>query len=156
MASTPTQEQYEEFVLACRFGDLEDVEAFTKEFGFDAINDARDDRGNTALHMICGNGHLGALLSKSLYREPHVNDDDERPRRCDVELIPDVLKHLIPHLSKSTLEAKNANGSPAIHWAVFNNHLPCVKALVEEVPEERGGGISILKVRRAADLRQPS
>lgn len=61
MASKPTQEQYEEFVIACRFGDLEDVEAFTKEFGFDAINDARDDRGNTALHMICANGHLGAL-----------------------------------------------------------------------------------------------
>lgn len=57
-----------------------------------------------------------------------------------------MLNHLLPNLSKEIIDATNANGSPAIHWAVFNNHVGCVKALVE-VPEERGGGLSVLKVR---------
>jgi ankyrin repeat protein len=29
------------------------------KFGSDVVSDIRDDRGNSALHMICGNGHLG-------------------------------------------------------------------------------------------------
>lgn len=34
-----------------------------------------------------------------------------------------------------------------MHWAVLNNHVACVQALVE-VPEERGGGLPLLKVSR--------
>lgn len=61
----PNQEQLDEFLLSCRFGDLEDVKAFTDEFGWESVQTARDDRGNSALHMCCGNGHLGEfLLSK--------------------------------------------------------------------------------------------
>lgn len=57
----------------------------------------------------------------------------------------DVINYLIPHLSKEVLSATNENGSPAIHWAILNNHVNCVKALVE-LPEEQGGGIQLLKV----------
>jgi ankyrin repeat protein len=64
-------------------------------------------------------------------------------------LIPDVLNHLLPHLTKEVVESTNNNGSPAIHWAVFNNQIGCVKALVE-APQEIGGGLPVLKVRRFA------
>lgn len=57
----------------------------------------------------------------------------------------DVLEYLLPHASKSLLSATNSNGSPAIHWAVFNNHVGCVKALAE-LPEEQGGGLQLVKV----------
>lgn len=55
-----TPEQVEDMLLSCRYGELEELEAFAKEFGWDAVTSARDERGNTALHMACGNGHLGA------------------------------------------------------------------------------------------------
>ncbi len=55
----PTQEQIDELILSCRYGELDEVKQFTDEFGWDPVNQARDDRGNTVLHMICGNGHIG-------------------------------------------------------------------------------------------------
>jgi ankyrin repeat protein len=59
MTSQPTQEQVDDLLLACRYGDIEDVQAFINEFGAKAVEDARDERGNTVLHMCCGNGHAG-------------------------------------------------------------------------------------------------
>ncbi|KAK1923633.1 hypothetical protein DB88DRAFT_491901 [Papiliotrema laurentii] len=115
----PTEEQVQELLLSCRYGELDEVKAFTDEFGWEDVNKARDDRGNTVLHMICANGHL------------------------------DVLNHLLPHLTKEVVESTNNNGSPAIHWAVFNNQIGCVKALVE-APQEIGGGLPVLKQKNRA------
>jgi hypothetical protein len=56
-----TPEQVEDVLLSCRYGEVEELEAFAKEFGWDAVTSARDERGNTALHMACGNGHLGGF-----------------------------------------------------------------------------------------------
>lgn len=55
----PTEEQIEDLLLSCRYGELDEVKAFVEEHGWDPISAARDDRGNTVLHMCCGNGHLG-------------------------------------------------------------------------------------------------
>lgn len=55
----PTEEQVEELLLSCRYGDLEDVKAFVEQYGADPVTEARDDRGNNVLHMCCGNGHAG-------------------------------------------------------------------------------------------------
>jgi len=55
----PTAEDVEEFVLSCRYGELEEVQQFSDKFGWDAVVDAKDDRGNTGLHMCCANGHVG-------------------------------------------------------------------------------------------------
>jgi ankyrin repeat protein len=52
---------------------------------------------------------------------------------------------LIEHLPADALKATNEAGSPALHWAVINNHVACVQALVA-VPEEQGGGVQLLKV----------
>jgi len=59
--SKPTQEEIEDLILSARFGELEEVTAFADKFGWDAVSDAKDERGNTVLHMACGNGHLGEL-----------------------------------------------------------------------------------------------
>jgi len=52
-------------VLACaRYGDegdLDDIKAFVAKFGAEALAEATDESGNTALHMAGGNGHLGKL-----------------------------------------------------------------------------------------------
>ena len=63
----------------------------------------------------------------------------------DIYACSEVLNLLLPHVSAFVLAQTNENGSPPIHWAVLNNHVACVKALVE-LPEDRGGGLPILKV----------
>jgi ankyrin repeat protein len=56
-----------------------------------------------------------------------------------------VLANVPSAALPALLAAKNEAGSPAVHWAVLNNHVACVQALVE-VPEAHGGGIQVLKV----------
>ena len=55
----PTAEEIEDVLLSCRYGELEEVKAFAEQYGWDALSTARDDRGNSVLHMCCGNGHVG-------------------------------------------------------------------------------------------------
>jgi ankyrin repeat protein len=62
--SKPTQEDNEDLILSARFGELEEVTAFADKFGWDAVAAAKDERGNTALHMACGNGHLGKFQGR--------------------------------------------------------------------------------------------
>lgn len=57
----PTADQIEDIILSCRFGELDEVKEFVDTFGAQALVDARDERGNSVLHMCCGNGHLGEL-----------------------------------------------------------------------------------------------
>ena len=59
--SKPTEELIEDVLLSCRYGEVDEVRAFAEEFGWDAVVSAKDERGNTVLHMCCGNGHLGQL-----------------------------------------------------------------------------------------------
>ncbi|THG94921.1 hypothetical protein EW026_g6639 [Hermanssonia centrifuga] len=61
----PSDDEKDDLLLACRYGDLEDIEQFVNKFGPDAINDIRDHSGNTVLHMVCANGHAvsSSLLS---------------------------------------------------------------------------------------------
>ena len=61
--STPTQEDFEELLLSCRYGDVEDIQQFVDKFGPDALAIARDDNGNTVLHMVAGNGHTGIVVA---------------------------------------------------------------------------------------------
>ena len=61
------EEEVEDVLLSCRYGDLEDVQAFVEKFGDEPLKSARDDRGNNVIHMCCGNGHTGksrTLLQK--------------------------------------------------------------------------------------------
>ena len=58
----PTEDDKEDLLLSCRYGDTEDVKLFVDRFGPDPLNEVRDDSGNSVLHMACGNGHLGNSL----------------------------------------------------------------------------------------------
>ncbi len=57
--STPAPEEVGDFLLSCRYGEVNEVKLFAEQYGWEVIAAARDDRGNTALHMCCGNGHTG-------------------------------------------------------------------------------------------------
>ncbi|WWD20353.1 hypothetical protein CI109_104829 [Kwoniella shandongensis] len=107
--TTPTAEEVEDILLSARYGEVDEIKSFVEKYGAEPLISARDERGNTVLHMCCGNGHL------------------------------DVLNYLIPLVPKELLTKTNEAGSPAMHWAVSNNHVGCVKALVEIPEEQGGG-----------------
>jgi ankyrin repeat protein len=55
-----TDEDREDFVLAARYGDLDDVKAYMAQ----GINvGVKDNNGNTAMHMASANGHTGSVPS---------------------------------------------------------------------------------------------
>ena len=127
---SPTEEDVEEFLLSCRYGELEEVRVFAELYGWPAVISARDERGNTALHMVCGNGHLGELI-----------------RLCgeSSELIVETLQYLLPHLPPDFLTVTNEAGTPALHFAIINNQVDVVQVL-SNLSEEKGGGLPLLKV----------
>lgn len=61
MSSIPSDEDKEDVLLSCRYGDLEDVKHFVEKFGANPLRDIRDENGNTVIHMISGNGHDSKL-----------------------------------------------------------------------------------------------
>ncbi|KAJ7072920.1 ankyrin repeat-containing domain protein [Mycena amicta] len=97
----PSTDEQDEFLLACRYGDLDDAKQFISQYGAEAAAEIRDDNGNTALHMLCGNGHA------------------------------DLLDYLLPLLPAELLAAQNNAQSTPLHWAAVNSHLDIVKKLVE-------------------------
>ncbi|KZW02978.1 ankyrin [Exidia glandulosa HHB12029] len=59
--SAPSEEDVSNVLDACRYGDLDDVNAFLSSFSGPVLAAARDDRGNSALHMAAANGHVDVL-----------------------------------------------------------------------------------------------
>ena len=55
----PTEEECEELLLSCRYGELEEIKLFVEQFGVESLPNIMDENMNTVLHMTCGNGHLG-------------------------------------------------------------------------------------------------
>ncbi|KAF9261119.1 ankyrin [Marasmius fiardii PR-910] len=98
--SNPTDEEKDDLLLSCRYGDLEDVREFIHKFGHEPLSSIRDENGNTILHMTCGNGH------------------------------DDLLEFLLPKISSDLLSTQNHAGSTALHWATLNSHLTTVQKLV--------------------------
>ena len=94
-------DEREELLLSCRYGDLDDVKVAVGKHGPAILDSTRDENQNTVLHMICANGHL------------------------------DLLKYLLPLVPPSLLAAQNNAGSTPLHWAALNSHLEVAKALVE-------------------------
>ena len=54
-----TDDVKDDLLLACRYGDLEDVQTFVTEHGPETLNEIHDNNGNCVLHMVCANGHTG-------------------------------------------------------------------------------------------------
>lgn len=59
----PTDDEKDDLLISCRYGDLDDVQDFVNKFGQESLAAIQDDNANTILHMVCGNGHLGEPLS---------------------------------------------------------------------------------------------
>ncbi|CAE7221894.1 unnamed protein product [Rhizoctonia solani] len=103
--SSPTNDDYEDLILSCRYGDIDDVRSFVDKFGTEAVASARDENGNTVLHMISANGH------------------------------DDILTYLLPLLPSSLLAQANNSKSTPLHWAATNKHLPIVQKLAGAQPK---------------------
>ncbi|KAF8557903.1 cytoplasmic protein [Imleria badia] len=97
---SPTEEDQEDLLLSCRFGDLHDIQHFIATFSPDALNTITDDNGNSVLHMVAANGHAH------------------------------VLAYLLPHVSPDLLTHRNHAGSTPLHWAAVNRHLDVAQTLV--------------------------
>lgn len=67
-----SEEDKQELLLSCRYGELDEVRQFVDKFGSHALADVRDDHGNSILHMTCGNGHEGAWQS---YHRPDEREN---------------------------------------------------------------------------------
>jgi len=100
----PSADEAEDLLLSCRYGDVDDIKSFIDRFGTVPVGQARDENGNTVLHMACANGHIQLL---------HV---------------------LLPIVLPSLLSAQNSAGSTALHWAALNSQLATARALVEYPP----------------------
>ncbi|KAH7883363.1 hypothetical protein F5I97DRAFT_233626 [Phlebopus sp. FC_14] len=98
---TPSQDDHEDLLLSCRYGDLQDIQDFITKFGPDVISNIEDENGNTVLHMTCGNGHI------------------------------DVLECLLPLVSPSLLSKQNSSGSTPLHWAALNKHFNIAQKIVQ-------------------------
>ncbi|KAF9486077.1 cytoplasmic protein [Pholiota conissans] len=101
MSSNLSDDDKTDLLLACRYGDLEDVQAFVNQHGASSLSEIWDDNGNSVLHMSSANGHL------------------------------EVLDYLLPLIPSSLLSAKNNSGSTALHWAALNSQLEVAKKLVQ-------------------------
>ncbi|PFH52199.1 hypothetical protein AMATHDRAFT_57565 [Amanita thiersii Skay4041] len=97
----PTDEEKDDLLLSCRYGDIDDVREFTLKYGQDSLASIRDDNGNCVLHMVSGNGHI------------------------------DVLDYLLPLVPSSLLSTQNNAGSTPLHWAALNSHLEVVQKIVQ-------------------------
>jgi hypothetical protein len=53
----PSPDDIEDLLLSCRYGDLDDVNSFIDRFGAAPLGEARDENGNTILHMASANDH---------------------------------------------------------------------------------------------------
>lgn len=139
--ATPTQEDLEELLLSCRYGDVEDIQQFVEKFGPDALATARDDNGNTVLHMVAGNGHTGTFFARDSppqFRRSRQLMCGRRPS--------EALDFLLPQVPPSLISARNNAGSTPLHWAALNSHLPVAQKLVQF---PGGPGVDLIDIKNA-------
>ncbi|KAG9006164.1 hypothetical protein FRB94_012249 [Tulasnella sp. JGI-2019a] len=98
---SPSNEDFEELLLSCRYGELDEVKGFVDKFGCNVAATVRDENGNTVLHMVCGNGHN------------------------------EVLDYLLTITPPELLSVTNNLRSTPLHWATTNKHLETVQRLVQ-------------------------
>lgn len=147
MSAPPSHDDLEDLLLSCRYGELEEVQQFVQTFGWQPLNEVRDENGNTVLHMICGNGHIGSFIIPDL----HINHRSSMHASIDFAQLyccTDLLTYLLPNIAPSLLPTPNTSGkSTPLHWAALNSHLPIVKALIEYA---NGPGPALIDVKNEA------
>lgn len=58
----------EDILLACRYGELEEVQALVKAYGMGLVAEIHDENKNSILHMASANGHTG--MEENFYPIP--------------------------------------------------------------------------------------
>lgn len=134
---SPIDDERQDLLLSCRYGDLPDIQEFVSKFSADALNDVQDDNGNTILHMAAANGHTGEHASTPPL--PCISTLERRPV--------DVLAYLLPLVSPRLLVHKNRAGSTPLHWAAVNQHLDVAHALVQF---PTGPGTDMIDIKNGA------
>ena len=137
--SVPTDDDKDNLLLSCRYGDLDDIKQFVDAFGPDPLNDVRDEGGNTVLHMVCANGHTGVSLS--------VAASLSRLQLTHARCLIDALEYLLDLVDPSLLAVQNEAKSTALHWAALNSHLAVAQKLVGY---PRGPGKDLIDIKNAA------
>ncbi|RUS17072.1 ankyrin repeat-containing domain protein [Endogone sp. FLAS-F59071] len=103
--SQPSEETVDDIIALARCGDLDELKASAYPCHFLA---AKDEFGNTALHMSSANGHI------------------------------EIVKYLLQSLATlqdtplaTYINARNEQGNTPLHWAALNGHLVVVELLVK-------------------------
>ncbi|KAI9269835.1 ankyrin repeat-containing protein P16F5.05c [Sporodiniella umbellata] len=95
------QELIDDLIYFARAGELSEIEASNAQ---PELLIAKDDSGNTALHMASANNHL------------------------------EIVQYIIQQLAskdKKLIDVQNEQGNTALHWAALNGHYEVVEALVK-------------------------
>ncbi|KAM0787365.1 hypothetical protein ACM66B_003451 [Microbotryomycetes sp. NB124-2] len=103
----PSKDELDELLLCARYGDeqdLADMKQFTQQYGTTWLADARDDNGNTCLHLAGANGHA------------------------------DIVAFLLQHLPTSSLTTPNNAQSTPLHWISLNFHLNVLQLVCPKLP----------------------
>jgi len=102
--TSPTPEELLDFILCCRYGELEELKTLIERFGKRYLLKSRDDNGNTSLHMAAANGHEG------------------------------IVTYLVEQLPATELIVTNLAGNTPIHWAAMNGHIAILRIICPFVP----------------------
>lgn len=132
---SPTDDEKDELLLSCRYGDIDDLRQFVETYGQEVLASVRDENGNGVLHMVAGNGHVGEY-------------DSLTPLSCTIlthrRYTTDILDYLLSIVPPSLLSAQNNAGSTPLHWATINTQLEIVQKLIR-CPGGLGNGLIDIK-----------
>ncbi|KAF8756390.1 Structural toxin protein [Rhizoctonia solani] len=111
----PTNEDYDDLILSCRYGDIDDVRLFVDKFGVEATASARDENGNTVLHMVSANGHDGGYPDLPSPASPLVTPLSTKQFKIHTAALAATNKHLsivqkLAGAQPSLIDIKNGAG----------------------------------------------
>lgn len=119
---SPSDDEKDELLLSCRYGDIDDVRQFVETYGQEVLGSVHDENGNGVLHMVAGNGHVGEC-------------DSLMPLSCTFlthrRYTTDILDYLLSIVPPSLLSAQNNAGSTPLHWAAINTQLEIAQKLIQ-------------------------
>eukprot|EP00929_Paragymnodinium_shiwhaense_P072915 TRINITY_DN37017_c0_g1_i2.p1 TRINITY_DN37017_c0_g1~~TRINITY_DN37017_c0_g1_i2.p1 ORF type:complete len:665 (-),score=135.62 TRINITY_DN37017_c0_g1_i2:231-2192(-) len=114
--------------VAARNGDVKELRKLLEEGG--NVN-ARDDKGNNALHMAVAGGHLSAVeLLAGSGIELRRKDEGGRPVLSSAAERGDVAMVRFLEEAGAGIKGKDKNDAQALHWAALSGHRDIIDFLL--------------------------